>query len=377
MPWINRNNMSTKEEFILKALSNEYNINKLCNEYNISRKTAYKWINRFKKDGIEGLNEKSRRPTISPTLTSENNVNLILELRDKYPEWGARKLRHVLMRESKIELPCESTFNRILKQYDKIDPIQSEKRKHFIRFERELPNQLWQMDFKGHFKLLELGRCHPLTILDDHSRFSISLKAFNSENGESVKKALEEAFRKYGLPDAMTMDNGSPWKGSPPFRLSKITVWLTRLGIKVSHSTPRHPQTQGKEERFHRTLKTELLKYYQFKDLSDAQLHFDEWREVYNNIRPHEGIGMLCPANRYVESSKRFPEILMPVEYPERDEVRRVGKRGTIDFKGTTHYIGEHLHEENVGIREVKEDTYDVYFCTTKVKRFNLRKNEM
>lgn len=158
-------------------------------------------------------------------------IDLILELHKQYSAWGGRKLRQVLINQRHQNLPCEKTFK---------------------------------------------GKCHPLTILDDHSRFSICLKACLSESEVNVREALEECFRQYGLPDAMTMDNSPPWKGSHPFRLSRLTVWLMRLGIKVSHSRPYHPQTQGKDERFHRTLKEEVLRFYQFKDLSDIQRRFDE-----------------------------------------------------------------------------------------------------
>ena len=196
------------------------------------------------------------------------------------------------------------------------------------------------------------------------------VKTFNRllKNFKSVRKALEEVFRTYGLPDAMTMDNGSPWKGSYPFRLSKLTVWLMRLGIKVSHSTPYHPQTQGKDERFHRTLKDEILKFYQFSNLQDCQKRFDEWRQIYNHKRPHEGISLKRPIDRYIPSIRSYPEKLKDLEYPEMDDVRKVGLNGLINFKGKRYFVGEHLGGQCIGIKEV-EGFYDIYFATTKVKR--------
>ncbi len=373
MAWENRDTMSMKEEFVIKALSQSYEISQLCEDFKISRKTGYKWIKRYQEEGLLGLLDRSRRPITSPNQTSDEIVYLILSMRDKYPAWGGKKLRQVLINQGFDTLPCEKTFNRILLKQGKIDPQESAKRTPFIRFERSSPNELWQMDFKGHFKLLE-GRCHPLTILDDHSRFSICLKACLSEDLCSVKRALEESFINYGLPDAMTMDNGSPWKGKTPFRLSKLTVWLMRLGIYVSHSSVRHPQTQGKDERFHRSLKAEVLKFYQFKGLLDAQKHFDEWREIYNHIRPHEGINMACPISRYKPSPKPFPEKLEPIEYLPDDETRKVGPCGTINFKGKAYFVGEHLTKEYVALREKEEGIYDIYFSTTKIQRIDLRK---
>jgi transposase InsO family protein len=372
MPWRNLSHMSNKEEFVSRMIRKEKSTTELCREYGISRKTAYKWINRYKEKGIIGLVDESKRPLVSPKRISEKEIELIIETRNRFKGWGGRKLRQFLLNQGKTGLPCEKTFNRILKQHQLIEPNESEKRKPFIRFEREFPNELWQMDFKGHFKLAE-GRCHPLTVLDDHSRFSIILKACVAENEISVRGALERAFREYGLPDAMTMDNGSPWKGSPPFRLSRITVWLMRLGIRVAHSTPRHPQTQGKDERFHRSLKEEVLKYHQFKNLEESQQRFDEWREIYNTLRPHEGIDLKCPVTLYKPSAKIYPEKLDPVEYPSGYIVRVVGSCGTISVKGKDYFLGEHLKKENVGLEEIANGVFDVYFVKTKIQRIDLK----
>lgn len=372
MPWKDRNLMSLKVEFLEKLLDPKANIRAICSEFGISRKTAYKWIKRYKDDGVEGLSDRSRRPLASPSRISEEMVSLILQTRGK-AHWGGRKLRQHLKNKAIEGLPCEATFNRILSRYGQIEEEESEKRKRFIRFEREEPNELWQMDFKGHFKLHTIGRCHPLTILDDHSRFSICIKACEKENEKSVRQGLEMAFRTYGLPEGMTMDNGAPWRGSQR-HLSRITVWLMRLGIKVSHSTPGHPQTQGKLERFHRSLKEEVLKYYQFSDLKNAQLRFDEWREIYNNERPHEGIGMLCPKDRYKPSPRAFPEKLPEIIYPEGLELKRVSECGGICFNSKHFYIGEHLAREYVALKQLEEGLYDVYFCKTKVQRISLRK---
>ncbi len=212
MPWQHKGIIFMREELVLKILANEASISELCREYKISRTTAYKWIDRYSKDGKIGLVDRSTRPTRIPNRTDHTKIDLILETRDKYPAWGARKLRQVLINAGHKDLPSESSFNRILQRNDRILPEVSERGQKYIRFQKEFPNQLWQMDFKGHFAIKN-GSCHPLTILDDHSRYSICLKACAGEREPLVREGLEEAFYKYGLPDAMTMDNGVPWMG--------------------------------------------------------------------------------------------------------------------------------------------------------------------
>lgn len=369
MPWDNRGLMSLREEFIHAVLEKIESISELARKYNISRKTAYKWIKRHSKEGVLGLSDRSRRPCHMPSRIHNDHVELIALIRDQYPSWGAKKLRQVLINAGHVDLPSIASFNRILHRQNKIIPTETSKRQRFIRFERENPNELWQMDFKGYFAVTE-GSCYPLTILDDCSRFSICLKACCSENAIAVRNALEEAFRQYGLPEAMTMDNGAPWKGYPTQRLSKLTIWLMRLGIKIGHSRPYHPQTQGKDERFHRSLKEEVLKYHNFQNLSDAQQHFDEWRYLYNHIRPHEALGMLCPIQKYKQSQRKFPEKLPPVEYGLGEEVRHVKRGGEVTFKGKYYYVGEHLHGEPVAIRQRAEKRWDIYYVNTRIGSF-------
>lgn len=369
MPWENKAIMSLREDFIAKVQQKTKNISRLCREYNISRKTAYKWINRYSKEGILGLNDRSRRPGHMPSRTNANRLNLIISLRDKYPAWGAKKLRQVLVNTGHRNLPSISSFNRILYRENRITPAEANKRKHYLRFERALPNELWQMDFKGFFALTE-GKCHPLTVLDDCSRYSICLKACFSESEMAVRQGLEEAFREYGLPEAMTMDNGPPWKGYPTQRLSTLTVWLMRLGIKVGHSRPYHPQTQGKDERFHRSFKEEVLKYHNFQNLLDAQKHFDEWRRIYNYIRPHEALGMLCPIQKYKPSPRQFLKKLPSIEYQSTDEVRQVKRSGEVSFRGQYYYVGKHLEGEPVALRQRSERNWDIYYVKTRLGGF-------
>lgn len=373
MAWKVKDILSMKEEIIKKALGEQVPIAHLAKEYNISRPTIYKWIKRFNEHGIDGLVELSRRPHSAPNRTTGEHTELILNIRNEYQAWGGRKLRQRLINRGYQDIPSEITFNRILKKYGQIEPLESEKRRPFIRFEKDKPNELWQMDFKGHFKMGS-SRCHPLTVLDDHSRFSITLKACSGETYDAVHNALKNAFHEYGLPDAMTMDNGSPWKGSPPWTLSRLTVWLMRLGIRVSHSSVRHPQTQGKDERFHRTLKNEVLKFHQFRNLKQTQEIFDHWRTVYNYERPHEGIGLLCPSQRYIPSSRSYTGKLPDIEYLPEDIVRKVQINGNISYLDVEYFVGEHLRGEYVAIRPTsKESIISIYFVNTNIANISLR----
>jgi hypothetical protein len=242
------------------------------------------------------------------------------------------------------------------------------------RFERESPNELWQMDFKGHFAMVGGGRCHPLTVLDDHSRYSIGIRACENEQACTVMGELVTMFRQYGLPVQMLMDNGSPWgdSGGQPWTI--VTSWLVRLGIRVAHIRPHHPQTQGKDERFHRTLKAEVLRDRSHLDLSACQRDFDPWRDIYNRERPHEALEMKVPASRYRLSDRRYPEELPLIEYGTELEVRRVQSSGLMRFKGYEVRIGKAFRGQPVGLRSIATDgLYEVFYCHQRIGWVDMR----
>jgi transposase InsO family protein len=270
-------------------------------------------------------------------------------------------------------VPAASTVTGILRRRGLIDPAESQKREPFIRFEHERPNVLLQMDFKGHFAL-ERGRCHPLTLVDDHSRYCLLLQACPDEKGETVKARLTGAFRRYGLPGRMTMDNGSPWGSDSAHTVTPLTVWLMRLEIRVSHSRPYHPQTQGKNERFNGTLAREVIAPRSFSCLEKAQAAFDAWREVYNLERPHEALGLKTPASRYQPSPRPFLEVLPAVAYTDGTIVRRVQKQGWISFQGWDIKLPKALCGYPVAIepRLAEDGVFDVRFCKTRIRSFDL-----
>lgn len=372
MSWREVTTVALRLEFVKFSQQEGCNFSELCKRFSVSRKTGYKWVKRYLQAGEPGLMDQSRRPHTSPMKTVVAIEDAVIALRVKHPAWGARKLRKVLQDNGQKELPVASTITSILHRRDKIDHEESMKHTPYTRFEHPRPNDLWQMDYKGHFPM-QHGRCHPLTVIDDHSRFSIVLDACANEMTETVKQALIKAFRIYGLPYRMTMDNGSPWGSDAINQLTILTVWLIRLGVLVSHSRPYHPQTQGKDERFHRTLNRELISGRSFEDIYKCQQAFDGFRDIYNFVRPHEALGMNTPATRYRPSERAYPESLPPVEYLSGDEVRKVQAEGQFTFKGRMFRVSKALRGHPIALRETADDgIYTVHFCHQRVKLIDL-----
>jgi len=373
MPWKQSSAMSLRHEFIHFAMTANANIRQLCRRFTISPKTGYKWIERFRDGGIGELSDRSRRPHHSPLRTSTEIEQLIVELRKQHPVWGARKLRARLLALGHQQLPSPGTITAILYRHGCIDPLEAEKHQAFKRFEAAAPNLMWQMDFKGYFSLSQ-GRCHPLTILDDFSRFSLALFACSNQTLQTVQKLLITTFRRYGLPLRLLTDNGGPWGSSGYDAYSVLGVWLMRLGIYLSHSRIYHPQTLGKDERFHRTLKTELIARRSFSSLEECQNHFDRWRHLYNFERPHQALPqMAVPASRYQPSSRSYPESLPPIDYNTYDIVRKVDDKGDVSFHGRNFRIGKAFAGYPVALRlTLTRDIYNVFFCHQQIAKISL-----
>jgi len=373
MPWHEKSTMSLRHEFAQLAQAPGANVSELCRRTGISRKTAYKWLDRFATGGAEALADRSRRPRHSPRQTCPEIEQCVLELRDEHPAWGGRKLKRRLEDLGHPRIPSASTLTAILHRHGHVAPERSAQHRPWRRFEHDAPNRLWQMDFKGHFPLSDGGRCQPLTVLDDHSRFNLLLSACADQQRSTVQERLTVAFRHYGLPERMTMDNGPPW-GCEEAGYTRLTVWLLRLGIGVGHSRPYHPQTQGKDERFHRTLQAELLQGSCFRSLAQVQARFDAWRATYNLQRPHQALGLATPATRYRVSPRPFPETLPLIEYAEGDHVRKVHQGGFVDFRGRRFKVSKAFVGQTIAIRPTLEDgLLDVYFCRKSIATFDLR----
>lgn len=385
MPWKVQSPMSIRQEFIVFASQADANIAALCRRYGVARKTAYKWLARFRAAGSSGdaavaaLADRSRRPTSSPTRTANDVEQLVVSLRQQHPAWGARKLKRRLADQGHVGLPARSTINGILGRHGLIDPATSQQHAPHQRFQRERPNELWQIDFKGHFATSAGGRCHPLTALDDCSRFNVLLRACDNERLETVQAALTDTMRRYGMPEAILADNGPPWGdgggGQDGGNWTALGLWLIRRGVRVLHGRPYHPQTQGKEERFHRTLKAEAIGSRCFRDTAECQQVFDAWREVYNLQRPHEALGLATPATRYMPATTRpFVETPPPIEYGPTDQVRKVCAAGRICFKGGDYRIGKAFIGERVALRPTTTDgLMEIYYSHQRVAEIDLR----
>ena len=371
MPWKEITAMSLKLEFINFAMTEHCNISELCRRFEISRKTGYKWINRYLEGGISAISDQSRRPHNSPNKTSAEMEKQILKVRKLHTAWGGRKIRKRLENLGYKAVPAASTITEILRRNNCIDTIESLKHKPLQRFEAQNPNDLWQMDYKGHFAA-DKGRCHPLTVLDDHSRYALGLQACKNETGLTVQQRLIPIFRRYGLPNQILVDNGSPWGSDKKHVFTPLTVWLIRQNIRIIHSRPFHPQTLGKDERFHRTFKAEIGQYCIGLSLEKCQDRFDAWLNVYNFQRPHEALDMQVPARRYKISNQKYSEKLKTIEYAPNDQVRKVQQGGYISYRGKEYSVPQAFYGVQVAIRPTATDgLHDVFFCNQKIAKLN------
>jgi transposase InsO family protein len=374
MPWKEVSIMNQRREFVELAAREGANIRELCRRFGIHPDTGYKWIGRWTSG--EALADRSRRPHSSPKQTEASIEEQILAVREAHPAWGARKIARCLERDG-TDCPAPSTVHAVLQRHGRIEPPRGGDAAH-LRFERTEPNELWQMDFKGHMPLAGGGRCHPLTVVDDHSRYSLCLGACADERRGTVQNQLELTFRRYGLPEAFFVDNGKPWGDASGRTWTRLGLWLLKLGISVIHSRPYHPQSRGKNERFHRTLQAEVFALRRFRNLAEVQRAFDDWRVVYNFERPHEALGQQTPVSRFRPSSRAMPDRLPKVEYGEHEIVRTVSStKGYIRFKGRSWRVPDAFQGEHVAIRPISTDgQYGVFFAAHQIATIDLTNKE-
>ena len=374
MPWKEHTPMTLRTEFIALAGNEGVNRSALARRFGISRKTAYKWLARAEA-GLP-LTDRSRCPHHTPTRTDRSLEQAVVALRQAHPCWGGRKLRQVLIDRGHVAVPAPSTITHILRRHGLIPERGVATSRPWQRFEHNAPNDLWQMDFKGTVTV-GAGRCDPLTVLDDHSRYNLALAAIPDKRTATVQRVLTATFQRYGVPTRMNMDNGGPW-GSPRGQSRELTalgVWLVRLGIRISFSRPAHPQTNGKEERFHRTLKAEVLNDRAFTEHAHLQRAFDTWRDIYNTVRPHDALGLATPSTRYHPSPRSFPDPLPRLEYSPDDTVIRVRANGVVPFKGRTLKVSNALRGLSIAFRPDADRAgcYGVYFAHHRLTQIDLR----
>jgi transposase InsO family protein len=295
----------------------------------------------------------------------------IVALRAAHPTWGGRKLHHALARQGMVQPPAPSTITAILRRHHLL--CVAPPPRDFVRFEHAAPNDLWQVDFMGHRPLAQ-GRVHPLTLLDDHARFALTITACGDEQQSTAKDRLTTLFRRYGLPHILLSDNGAPWSTAGMGGLTTLEAWLVRLGVEVWHGRPRHPQTQGKVERFHGTIAAEVFAQRPFADLATTQLAFDRFRASYNHERPHEALAYAVPASRYQPSPRPFPETVPEITYGPDDAVRIVTVHGSIQWQRQRQFVSRGLVGQPVAVRPSREDgRWEVYFCHRQVATIDRR----
>ncbi len=377
MVWMEKSTVSLRQEFVRLASAEGANKRELCRRFGISPKTGYKWLARVAQGQLAApaLADRSRRPHTSPARSCEPVEQAVVALRLEHPAWGGRKIARRLADLGQARL-APSTVTHILHRHGLISPEASEQARPWQRFEHERANLLWQIDFKGDF-LTFAGKCYPLTLLDDHSRFNLALQALQRPAIQQVQPLLEQVMRRYGMPHRINADNGTPW-GSPSSggkSLSELAVWLIRLGVHVSFSSPYHPQTNGKIERFHRSLQREVLHGRVYIDHADAQRRFDAWRTVYNCERPHEALDMATPVCRYTPSPQAFPPRLPEIDYPEGDTVVTVGWNGIFKFKDRRWRASSALHRLPIALHaDLHADgLFHGYFCHHRFMTLDLR----
>ena len=334
-----------RKEFA-EAAKETKNFSALCREFGITRKTGYKWVERYAESA--DLSDKSRKPFKVANRTPIETEEQIVALRGENPGWGAKKLKEVLERQG-YAVPCLKTVNNILKRYGCISAEESMKHQAFTRFEKEHCNEMWQTDFKGEFRMADNNYCYPLNIFDDHSRFAIKIEpALSTAN--KVIPAFRSAFYEYGMPNSVLSDNGAQFAG---FRqgYTQFEKWLMNHDILPIHGRIKHPQTQGKIERFHRTMQEELLKHTVMENIDDANIKFQLWREKYNNVRPHEALGMKCPAEVYIPSNRAYSDEVSPYEYGGQFHVIKVNSWGYARFDKWQVYLSETMINEHTEFR--------------------------
>ncbi|MEO7252446.1 MAG: IS481 family transposase [Arenimonas sp.] len=376
MPWNETTPMDQKVQFVSDYLRNRFSVSELCLRYGVSRKTGYKWIDRYILDGPAGLGDRTRRPHSHPGQIDPKVVSAVLAMRLKHPSWGGKKLLVKLgERHPDWTLPARSTMCDILSRNGLVT---KRPRRRAVGHPGKpgsaivLPNDVWSADFKGQFKTRDGQYCFPLTVTDNYSRYLLACQSVGSTAVECSKPVFTRLFKEYGLPWRIRTDNGVPFATSTLGRLSKLSAWWVRLGVMPEFIEPGKPQQNGKHERMHRTLKAETTKPPGANSRAQ-QRKFNAFRREYNDERPHEALDMSRPAQLYQVSKRQMPDKLLPLEYPDRFEVRYVSANGGIRWNRRWVNVSTAVIGEYVGLEEIDNGLWDVYFGAMKLGRLHER----
>lgn len=382
MPWEETTRMKQRVRFIADLESCLYTMTELCERYEISRKTGYKWAQRYCAEGPQGLQDRSRAVKSCPHRTGERIAEALVSLREAHPTWGPRKLLAVLRRREPGESwPSASTAGDILKRPGLVQPRRFRQKSwpHSGRplTPAEAPNEVWTADFKGHFRTGDGELCYPLTVMDRYSRYLLGVESLDSVAESRAWPVFEQLFRQYGLPRVIRSDNGSPFaSGSAVAGLSRLSVRWIKLGIRPERIEPGHPEQNGAHERMHRTLKAETARP-PAPNAGAQQDLFERFRCVYNEQRPHEALSQQPPAELYRCSPRPYPSEIPEPEYPGHFETRYVHQGGKMRWKGEYLFVSESLEKERVGLEEVDDGVWSVYFGPVLLARFDEREKKL
>lgn len=379
MPWRTTCPMDQRERFINDWLREEWCFSELCRSYGISRKTGYKWLERFKAGGMAELADDSRAHRGHPATTPEAIQRQVLALRQRHPFWGPRKLKSRLERlHPQQQWPASSTVGELLKRHGLVVPRRGRARTpSYVGpfYESLAPNDVWAADFKGWFRTQDGSRIDPLTVTDQASRYLIRCRAVEKTDAVNVKAQLTTAFREYGLPKALRTDNGVPFATVGLAGLSELSVWLIRLGVTPERIRPAHPEENGAHERMHRTLKQQTAKPPADNPKAQQDV-FDHFRVEFNDERPHEYLGMRPPSDVYTPSPRPFPQKLPELEYAAGDTLRLVTTNGTINFKDKRIYLSNALIDQTVKVEE-NDKGWNVWYGPVLLGELDLEKEEI
>lgn len=366
MPWKETTTMEQKMEFICEWRTQKYTITELCKAFNISRPTAYRLINRFENEGMEGLLGHSKAPGNHPNKTQKYVEDKIIQLKEKHTLWGAKKIRRLLFNHcAQEDIPSITTTHNILHRHGFVKPQKRVRRVKpvFPIFDPKECNEVWSADFKGKFLMGNKIYCHPLTIADSKSRFLFSAKGLYKENLKDVKKEFTKVFRKYGLPKQIHTDNGSPFGSVASIqRFTQLSYWFIDLGITPVFSDPSHPEQNGRHERMHRDLKASCARPAAF-NLKAQQRHLNRFVKEYNHVRPHEALGMETPASVHDFSTRPFPEKIQEYDYDPEIKVLKVTQNGAIRWRAYYWvYLTASLKGKYVGILDMGNGIWRVFY---------------
>lgn len=374
MPWLETSPMGQRERLIEEHRVGLYTMTELCERYSISRKTGYKWLERFEEEGRKGLVDRSRAPHHCPHRISEGMAQLICEARRQHPSWGPGKLLDWLgPRYPGLEWPAVSTAGDLLARQGLVK--KRRRRRHYLHpgvvpAVTTQPNEIWTADFKGHFRTRDGIWCYPLTILDLHSRYLLACQGLLSTKGCGVRPVFDRVFREHGLPQAIRTDNGVPFATTGIHGLSQLNVWWMRLGIQHQRILPAHPQQNGAHERMHKTLKGEAIRPPR-ANLAAQQRAFQQFQRLYNEERPHQALDGKAPAALYRASTRVYNGRLPAIEYPGHFVVKMVTNAGTIRFQKRVLFIANALKQHYIGLEETDQGVWSIYFCNVLLGRLD------